>query len=157
MYRDSMSVCGGSGLQGELGCTPVTHSSSPCCSLFGLTRTGMLSDGWPAVSLRGICCSEKMERGAPEFHGGLYSFISFRDSVGGGAGIAFSHDISIHLYKWRASSLLGANCMSALSASGSGTLKSMLSGQGNKIIAYLKNLPGFRIWCLFCLFVCLID
>lgn len=29
--------------------------------------------------------------------------------------------------------------MSALSAAGSDTLKSMLSGQGNKIIAYLKN------------------
>lgn len=35
--------------------------------------------------------------------------------------------------------------MSALSATGSSILKSMLSGQGNKIIAYLKNPPNSEL------------
>lgn len=39
--------------------------------------------------------------------------------------------------------------MSALSAAGSDTLKSMMSGQGNKIIAYLKNPPESRIITFF--------
>lgn len=97
MYRDSVSVCGGSGLQGKLGCTPA-HSSS---SLLQSLRSHM---HWNAKRLASclppwhLLFREDGVRGA-RVSWGLYSFISFRDSVGGGAGIAFSHDISIHLYK----------------------------------------------------------
>ncbi|EDM01735.1 rCG29981, isoform CRA_f [Rattus norvegicus] len=40
-----------------------------------------------------------MERGAPEFHGGFTHSFHLGTLLGGGAGIAFTHDISIHLYK----------------------------------------------------------
>lgn len=84
------------GLQGKLGLTPA---AGPPLLQSLRSHTHWNAKQWPAVSPHGICYREKMERGAPEFHGGFTHSFHLGTLWGGGAGIALTHDISIHPYK----------------------------------------------------------